>query len=231
MRLDVLFGEEEGVLQTTTLQTATLTSGSVRRYEDKLAQIHLVYEKDDDLVPATKKDMAVPDTLSGIDYVQGVHINNDGCATFKIKILALSSQHENKLFRFRVTIFLDNKTETLYSVPFRTLSKLNRKRKCDDSLCNASLSANDPILQETLEEMLDDSVFPTMDGWEQLCDIWRELKEKTAQLLILQTDIARLTARMGSHMSKMSLLRMHADSSTEIESIASSSKEDDNMNT
>lgn len=73
--------------------------------------------------------MVKPDTLSGVDYLDGVKITN-GVAEFKIKIIALSSQHDNRNFRFQICIlFPTKKTEIVHSCSFRTLSKMNRKRK------------------------------------------------------------------------------------------------------
>ena len=128
MRIDLVFPLCDGILSTTNIQTVKL-EGSSRRYEKSTAFICLVYDKTNEQVPATKKDVVKPDTLSGVDYLDGVPIVN-GVAEFKIKILALSSQHDNRNFRFQVCImFPDKKKEILHSCSFRTLSKLTRKRK------------------------------------------------------------------------------------------------------
>lgn len=201
MRTEILFAtEDHETIQTMIVQTITLSAESIRRYADKPVRINLTYDNQE-MVPGTKKELTLPDTLAGVDYENGVRINADGCATFKVKVLALSSQHENRRFRFKLTILLDNAQETIFSSSFRTLSKISRKRKLTTPLTEIEL-------QESIEEMLGDTMFPTLDGWKELCDTWNDLREKTMQLLSLQTEIARLTERMGSHMSKMSLHRM-----------------------
>ena len=203
MRTDILFAtEDHETIQTMIVQTITLSVESIRRYADKLVRINLTYDNQE-MVPGTKKELTLPDTLAGIDYENGVRISAEGCATFKVKVLALSSQHENRRFRFKLTISLDNAHETIFTTSFRTLTKISRKRKLTTPLNETEIE-----LQETIEEMLDDTTFQTLDGWKELCDIWVEMKQKTMQLLSLQTEIARLTARMGLLMSKMGFQRM-----------------------
>ena len=220
MRLDILFPtEDHETIQTLIVQTITLSVESIRRYADKLVRINLTYDNQE-MVPGTKKELTLPDTLAGIDYENGVRISADGCATFKVKVLALSSQHENRRFRFKLTISLDNANETIFSTSFRTLTKISRKRKVTTPL-------NEIELQETIEEMLGDTMFSTLEGWKELCDTWAALREKTMQLLALQTELALLTAKMGSNMSKMSLHRLTSTNTAGKSINASSSSSSD----
>ena len=199
MRLEVIFPGDAPVLSTNTIQTVVVRTGSARRYADRLAKIRLIYNKSNELVPGTQKDMVQPDSMAGSDYLQGVRINEDGSAMFKIKILALSSQHQNQDFRFEVV--LDTcPIEYLKSVPFRTLSKVQRKRK----LSNEHLEAE---LLETLANIFNDPSFLTDDMLQSIRDTHHAIFEKTKQVTELQSDIFELNANLSKMLSKISIMR------------------------
>jgi len=83
------------------------------------------------LQPGTDIPLA---TLIGDDFLQGVLID-DAHAQFKIKLNTLSSQHNNRTFRFKITG--KKMSESFFSPPFKSLSKSptsrppHRKRRRD----------------------------------------------------------------------------------------------------
>ena len=133
MRLEVIFPGGDGVLSTSALQTVFIRTGSTRRYAGRLAKIRPIYSKSNEIVPGTQKDLVQPDSMAGLDYLNGVNIDEHGSTMFKIKVLALSSQHQNQDFRFEVVVDTSPTVECIKSVPFRTFPH------CQKCIVNASL--------------------------------------------------------------------------------------------
>ena len=144
--------------------------------------------------------------MAGSDYLQGVRIDEDGSAMFKIKILALSSQHQHQEFRFEVVVE-GSSPECIKSVPFRTLSKVHRKRK----LSNEHVEAD---LLETLANVFDDPSFLTDDMFQSIRITHEAIVEKTKQVTELQTDITELNANLGKLLSQISIMRYTPPAST-----------------
>ncbi len=206
MRLEITFPGDAAILYTTQIQTVSFRTGSARRYAGRCAKIRLIYNKSNEIVPGTQKDGVQPDSMAGTDYLNGVRIDEEGSAIFKIKILALSSQHQNQEFRFEVVVDT-SPVEVLKSVPFRTLSKVHRKRK---------LSAEhiEPDLLETLADVFDDPSFLTNDMLESIRTTHNAILEKTMRVSELQCEIDGLNSSLAKLLSQMSIMRYTPTTST-----------------
>lgn len=189
MRLEVIFPGDSALLSTTAIQTVFIRTGSARRYAGRLAKIRLIYNRSNEIVPGTQKDLVQPDSMAGSDYLNGVRIDEDGSAMFKIKILALSSQHQNQEFRFEVVVDI-SPVECLKSFPFRTLSKVHRKRKLSAEHVEADLL-------ETLANVFDDPSLLTDEMLESIRTTHNAILEKTKQVTELQCEIGELNANLG----------------------------------
>lgn len=199
MCLEIIFPGDEAVLSTTVIQTVFIRTGSTRRYAGRLAKIRLIYSKSNEVVPGTQKDLVQPDNMTGSDYLHGVRIDDDGSAMFKIKVLALSSQHQNQEFRFEVVVDTEP-TESMKSKAFRTLSKVHRKRK----LSNEHV---EPDLLETLATVFESPSFLTDEMMESMRTTHNAILEKTKQVTELQCEIGQLNANLAEMLSKISIMR------------------------
>ena len=152
MRVEIIYPTDERVLSTSTFQNVRFDAGSVRLHKGKTAKIQLVYAKHSDLVIGSQRENPVPNTIVGNDYDNGVNIDSEGIALFKIKPNCLSSQHDHQEFRFKVSVG----ENSVCSDPFKTVTKLNRKRNRDDDTPKLGI---DIISETTLSEVAD-----AMDG-------------------------------------------------------------------
>lgn len=188
-----MFPGEADVLPTNTLQYITL-SGSCRKYQHRRATILLEFE-DGSTVPASNEKLTIPDTLSGTDYINGVFIDTEGCATFKVRVLALSSQHNNRKFRFHIQIAIDKSTENVYTSSFRTLSKLSRKRKMNDM--NDKLHSTHDSLKTSLHDG------ESITDVDRLCCMYNSLKDNYMKLEAMFSQTTTEFIKMGTLLAKM----------------------------
>lgn len=196
MRVDIMYPGEPNVLPTSTHQYVAV-SGSSRKYAEKRARIFLEFE-DGSHVPCYNEECTLPDVLSGSDYKDGVLIDTEGCATFKVRIAALSSQHKNRKFRFRIDVDLDKEKESIYTLPFRTISKMSRKRKAP------GISTDEQSIGEYSSDFQD------------VYSAYMELKEKYMQMEALHSDIMTLFLNMGTQLAEVGLSRTATSSSPSI---------------
>ena len=93
MRVDIIFPTGDKVLSTSANTTVRFDAGSVRLHARKTSKIELYYAKGNEPVPGSYPENATPNTLIGMDYNNGVTVNEEGIALFKVKPNCLSSQH------------------------------------------------------------------------------------------------------------------------------------------
>lgn len=206
MRLEIIFPGEAALLYTTNIQTVYIRTGSARRYAGRNAKIRLIYNKSNATVPGTQKDSVQPDSMAGTDYLNGVRIDEEGSAMFKVKILALSSQHQNQEFRFEVVVDT-SPVESIKSAPFRTLSKVHRKRKLSFEHVEADLL-------ETLAHVFEDPSFLTNDMLGSILITHKAILEKTNQVTKLQCEIGELNRTLAKQLSQISIMRYTPTTST-----------------
>lgn len=194
MRVNIMFPGDADVLPTNTLQYITL-SGSCRKYQHRRATILLEFE-DGSAVPAINEKLTIPDTLGGTDYINGVIIDTEGCATFKVRVLALSSQHNSRKFRFHIQIAIEKGTENVYTSSFRTLSKLSHKRKVDDM--NDKLHSTHYLPKNT---HLHDG--ESITDVARLCCMYNSLKDKYIKLEGMFSQTTTEFIKIGTLLANM----------------------------
>lgn len=187
LNVSVIFPGDDAVLSTSVIQTVTINTESPAQYANRLAKIQLIYDVSNKVVPGMHKN-DIPDTMTGSDYYNGVRIGQDGCATFKIKVLALSSQHEHTEFRFEVVVDA-TPIQSFKSCSFRTLSKPNRKRKSDSIELLETLA--DVFNTYTTAHFITDDMLESVDATNNL------IVEKTKQLTSLQNELSLLHATLA----------------------------------
>ena len=201
MLIDVNFPRKDAaILATNVIQTIHLRD--VKEHVDELATINLIYDRTAEIVPGTQTDLVVPDNMAGSDYLNGVRIDQDGCATFKVKILALSSQHKHQEFRFRITINTDP-VKCMTSVSFRTLSKVARKRKIEDHDDHRECDSDFDLLA-TLANVFDEPFFFTNDTLDSIRATHESILEKAKQVASLQNELYELNLRLAEQLSHLS---------------------------
>ena len=156
MRVDVIFPTTDRILSTSANTTVRFDAGSVRLHSGKTSKIELYYAKGHDRVPGSYPENPTPNTLIGTDYNNGVTIDDEGLALFKVKPNSLSSQHSHQEFRFKITVYPDN--IFMYSEPFKTVTKLSRKRPLDEYKVDESELLSDTSLSEVADAMVADAM-------------------------------------------------------------------------
>lgn len=148
MRVVVTYPTADRILSTSANVNVRFDAGSVRLHCGKISKIELYYATGHDRVPGSYPENPVPNTLIGMDYDNGVTVNEDGFAQFKVRPNSLSSQHGHQQFRFKITIHPDN--IFVYSEPFKTVTKLSRKRSHDHIV-----DEHDFVSETSLSEVAD----------------------------------------------------------------------------
>ncbi|MAU01403.1 MAG: hypothetical protein CL608_30045 [Anaerolineaceae bacterium] len=136
---------KEGILATTKICCVHVRTPSTRTFIDQTARITLVY--DTGPYNGTYTPVVQPrhtPVLEGSDCFDGVTISDDGTATFRVKINALSSQHSKASFMFQVTVndkICTTESFITLSKPIRTEKRTTKRKRSSESDDEASTTS------------------------------------------------------------------------------------------
>ena len=128
---------KEGILATTKICCVHVRTPSTRTFIDQTARITLVYDtgSSNGTYTPVVQSRHTP-VLDGPDCFDGVTITNDGTATFRVKINALSSQHSKASFMFQVTVndkICTTESFITLSKPIRTEKRTTKRKRSSES--------------------------------------------------------------------------------------------------
>ena len=163
MQATIDWSHKEGILATTKICCVHVRTPSTRTFIDQTARITLVY--DTGPYNGTYTPVVQPrhtPVLEGSDCFDGVTISDDGTATFRVKINALSSQHSKASFMFQVTVndkICNTESFITLSKPIRTEKRTTKRKRSSESDDEASTTSAITTTGATADDTADDTTY------------------------------------------------------------------------
>lgn len=163
MQATIDWSHKEGILATTKICCVHVRTPSTRTFIDQTARITLVY--DTGPYNGTYTPVVQPrhtPVLEGSDCFDGVTISDDGTATFRVKINALSSQHSKASFMFQVTVndkICTTESFITLSKPIRTEKRTTKRKRSSESDDEASTTSAITTTGATADDTADDTTY------------------------------------------------------------------------
>ena len=175
----------QAVLSAAHMHNIVAFIGRKTRRTKEIAKISLVYAISQHEVPDKERVAANPYPLAGDDVFNGVVLDDDMTATFKVKVNALSTQEADSMFRFKIVCG----NTCVFSDPFRVRSKTRRKRsRSEADSTDTSEYMEDNINFDLSWFDIGDQDLCT-DSMLKGCCICRDLKEQMDRMEKLVNEI------------------------------------------